>query len=91
MLTVSTEIVPCDQYQSAKHSDEADEQQRRAAGIADAERAVGEVGHRGAEGGGGDDRRPIEERVKFVGDDLRDDQHDEQRRERARCRRDSPN
>ena len=48
---------------------QATEQKGRAAGVADAERAVGEVGHGRAECGRGDDRRPIEEWMELLGQD----------------------
>src|SRR5262249_13200469 len=57
------------------------EQQRGAARVPDAERAVGEVGHCGAEGGGSDDGRPVQERVEFFGRDLRNHQRDEKPQE----------
>jgi 4,5-dihydroxyphthalate decarboxylase len=53
-----------------KRHHQARKQQRRTAGIADAERAVGKVGHRRACRGGCDDRRPIQPRMEFFRSDL---------------------
>ena len=77
MLTVFTEMVPCDRYQRPSTITRHSEQQRRAACVTYPQRAVREIGHGCAEGGGGDDRRPIEKGLKSLCQDLRDDQHDE--------------
>lgn len=52
-------------------ADQQNEQDRRAPDIADAERAVEEVGHRRADRRRRDDHRPIQERVEFLGSDQR--------------------
>lgn len=58
-------------------AENASQQKGRAAGIADAERAVGEIRHGRASGRRGDDGRPIEKGVKFLGRDLNGNEHDE--------------
>ena len=64
---------------------EAGDEKQRAAGIADAERAVGKISKGGACCGGGDDGGPIEGRVKPVGADLGDDKGNEKRGEDGRA------
>ncbi len=64
-----------------EHGHETGEEQRGAAGIADAQRAVGEIRHGGSEGGRGHDRAPIEERVEFFRHDLGDYQRNQQAEE----------
>jgi hypothetical protein len=63
-------------------ADQQNEQDRRAPDIADAERAVEEVGHRRADRRRRDDHRPIQERVEFLGSDLSGDQRNKD------CRKD---
>jgi hypothetical protein len=64
---------------------DADKQDRRASRIADAERAIGEVGHRGARGRGSDDGPPIENGVEPSRNDLEEDEHDESPEEQRRA------
>ena len=59
--------VPGDQRQ-----DDQREQQDRSARVSDAERSRREIGQRGARGGRGDDRRPVEPRIEPPGADLKE-------------------
>jgi len=59
----------------AEYGGQTYEQQRSAAGIADTNRAIGKVGQRGTEGGGGNNCSPVKEGVEFLCKNLRNDQH----------------
>ena len=67
-----------------EHADDAGEQKRGAAGIADAKRAISEIGHGRARGRRSDDGRPIKKSMKFLGHDLKADEHDEARQKERR-------
>jgi len=69
---------------------EQQRQQCRAAGVADAERAVGEIGHGGTEGGGCDDRRPIEQGMESPRRDLRRDERDQRDEKQQASRQVTP-
>jgi hypothetical protein len=58
----------------AKRGQQTNQQNRRAAGVADTQRAIGEIRHRGAEGRVGDDRRPVEKGMKLLRHDLQADE-----------------
>ena len=70
MLTVSTEIDRSDQYQRPRVDRRQSNRSEEPAGVADAERAIDEIGHRGAKRRGGDDGRPVEKGMKRLRDDL---------------------
>ena len=60
-----------------KRSQHERKQKCRSAGIAYSQRAIGKVGHCRAEGGGGDNCRPVQKRPKFVRHDLQCDKDDQ--------------
>ena len=72
MATVLTEIEPSDSRHTASEAKSNAEQNRRSAGIADAERTIGEIRHRRAQGRRRDDRDPIEKGMELLRGDLGD-------------------
>ncbi len=74
----------------SEYNQQAHEQQRAAASVADTQRTICKVRHGSAKGRGRDDRGPIKKRVEFLRHNLRDHQHDEEAKEKRGSSQISP-